>query len=84
VTARILKALPFGHHVRATTPFVALDRSLSKACWCCMAVCPEAVLGKVEFGWHKHAVVDSDERCTGCGSCLEACKSGALSGRSVS
>jgi NADH dehydrogenase/NADH:ubiquinone oxidoreductase 75 kD subunit (chain G) len=81
LTTRILKALPFGHHGRTCTPFVALDRSLCKACWCCLAVCPESVLGKVELGSHKHAVVDWGERCTGCGSCLKACKSGALSGR---
>ena len=68
---------------RTSTPFVALDRSLCRACWSCVAVCPEDVLGKLEFGWHKHAVVDSGERCTGCGSCLKACESGALSGQGV-
>ena len=70
-------------HGRTSSPFVALDRSLCEVCWRCVAVCPEAVLGKLEFGWHKHAVVDSGERCSGCGKCLKACKSGALSGRSV-
>ena len=70
-------------HSSAASDFVALDRSRWEACWCCVAVCPEAVLGKVEVLWHKHAVIDSGERCTGCGRCLKACKSGALSGRSV-
>lgn len=70
-------------HSRTSTSFLALDRSLCQACWRCVAVCPESVLGKLEFGWHKHAVVDSGERCTGCGSCLKACTSGALSGRRV-
>jgi len=71
------------HQGRTSTPFVALDRSLCEACWCCVAVCPEAVFGKLEVLWHKHAVVDAGERCTGCGKCLAACKSGALSGQSV-
>lgn len=79
----ILKALPFGHHGWTSTPFVSPDRSLCKACWCCLAVCPESALGKVELGWHEHAVIDRGERCPGCGSCLKVCKSGALSGRSV-
>ena len=70
-------------HRRTSTPFLDLDRSLCQACWCCVAVCPEDVLGKLEFPFHKHAVVDSGERCTGCGSCLKACKSGALSGRGI-
>jgi len=70
-------------HRRTSTPFLDLDRSLCQACWCCVAVCPEDVLGKLEFPFHKHAVVDAGERCTGCGSCLKACKSGALSGRGV-
>ena len=71
------------HQGRTSTPFVALDRSLCEACWCCVAVCPEDVLGKLEFPFHKHAVVAVGERCIGCGSCLKACKSGALSGQSV-
>ena len=68
---------------RTSSPFVAVDRSACEACWGCVAVCPEAVLGKVEVLWHKHAVIDSGERCTGCGKCLKACKSGALSVRSA-
>lgn len=70
-------------HSRTASPFIALDHSRCNACWCCVAVCPEAVLGKVEVLWHKHAAVDSGERCRGCGRCVKACKSGALSDRSV-
>ncbi len=70
-----------GRHRRISTPYLDLDRSRCQACWCCVAACPEAVLGKVEFLSHKHAVVDRGDRCTGCGSCLKVCKSGALSGR---
>jgi ferredoxin len=77
----VLSRIPAPWHRSATaTPFVALDRSRCEACWCCVAACPEAVLGKVEFFHHKHAVVEAGERCTGCGKCVKACRSGALSG----
>jgi ferredoxin len=78
----VLSRIPGPRHGSGTsTPFVVLDRSLCEACWCCMAACPEAVLGKVQFFRHKHAVIEAGERCTGCGKCVAACKSGALRDR---
>jgi 2-oxoglutarate ferredoxin oxidoreductase subunit delta len=81
LASRLLRHLPFDHRGRISTPYVALNRSLCKACWRCVAACPESVLGKVEVGSHKHAVVDARDRCTGCGSCVEACRAGALTSR---
>ncbi|MEZ5125304.1 MAG: 4Fe-4S binding protein [Thermoleophilia bacterium] len=69
-------------HVSTTTArFVVLDRSRCEACWSCVEACPEAVLGKVEFFRHRHAVVEAGERCRGCYRCVKACKAGALSRR---
>lgn len=68
----------------ATTPFVTLDRSRCDACWECIAVCPESVLGKVDVWHHRHAVVRAGDRCQGCGRCIKACTAGALSHRSDS
>jgi len=64
---------------RTSTPFVVLDRSLCEACWSCVDACPQGVLGKVRFLWHKHAVVAQAERCTGCRRCLGVCAPAALS-----
>ncbi len=69
-------------HRRATaTPFVLLDRSRCEACWSCVETCPEAVFGKVEFLRHRHTVVETGDRCLGCGRCVKVCKSGALTRR---
>jgi 2-oxoglutarate ferredoxin oxidoreductase subunit delta len=69
-----------GRGSRTSTPFVLLDRSRCEACWSCVDACPKEVLGKLEFLWHKHAVVAHAERCTGCRACLGVCVPGALSG----
>jgi AcrR family transcriptional regulator len=39
------------------------------------------VLGKVELGPHRHAVVVAGDRCTGCARCVKVCRSEALSRR---
>jgi 2-oxoglutarate ferredoxin oxidoreductase subunit delta len=67
-------------HSRTITAHIVLDRSLCEACWSCVEACPQGVLGKVRFLWHKHAVVAHAERCTGCRRCLGVCASAALSG----
>jgi ferredoxin len=72
---------PSRHGRRGATPFVALDRSRCTACWDCIAVCPESVLGKIDVWLHRHAVVRDGDRCTGCRRCIKACAAGALSDR---
>jgi 2-oxoglutarate ferredoxin oxidoreductase subunit delta len=66
---------------RDATPFVRLDRSRCEACWECIAVCPESVLGKIDVWLHRHAVVRDGDRCQGCRRCVKVCAAGALSDR---
>ena len=64
---------------RVASPFVTLDRSRCEACWECIAVCPESVLGKIDVWFHHHAVVSAGDRCLGCRRCIKVCAAGALS-----
>ena len=66
---------------RGATPFIVLDQSRCEACWECLAVCPESVLGKVDVWFHRHAVVRQGDLCRGCRRCVKACAAGALSDR---
>ena len=66
---------------RVASPFVTLDRSRCEACWECIAVCPESVLGKIDVWFHHHAVVSAGDRCLGCRRCVKVCAAGALSVR---
>jgi NAD-dependent dihydropyrimidine dehydrogenase PreA subunit len=64
---------------RVASPFVTLDRSRCEACWECIAVCPESVLGKIDVWFHHHAVISAGDRCLGCRRCIKVCAAGALS-----
>jgi Pyruvate/2-oxoacid:ferredoxin oxidoreductase delta subunit len=66
---------------RDTTEFIMLDRSRCEACWECIAVCPEAVFGKVDVWLHRHAVVRTADACSGCRRCIKVCACAALSDR---
>ena len=66
---------------RDATAFVKLDRSRCEACWECIDVCPESVLGKIDVWFHRHAVVRDGDRCLGCRRCIKVCAAGALSDR---
>jgi Fe-S-cluster-containing hydrogenase component 2 len=66
---------------RVASPFVTLHRSRCEACWECIAVCPESVLGKIDVWFHHHAVVSAGDRCLGCRRCIKVCAAGALSTR---
>jgi NAD-dependent dihydropyrimidine dehydrogenase PreA subunit len=68
---------------RSATAFVVLDRSRCEACWECLEVCPQAVLGKVDFLGHRHAKVKTAEDCMGCGRCVKVCGAGALTRRNA-
>ena len=80
-TNRAPDVLPSRRAGRHATPFVTLDRSRCEACWKCIAVCPESVLGKIDIWLHRHAVVRDGDQCRGCHLCVKVCATGALSGR---
>ncbi len=66
-----------------STDYVTLERSRCEACWSCVEACPNGVLRKVRIGPHRHAHVSAPERCVGCGRCLKACESLALTARAA-
>ncbi len=56
------------------TPFIALNTSKCKACWKCIAACPNDVIGKVDFLGHRHARIDKPDNCSGCTKCVKLCE----------
>lgn len=68
--------LPFPRHTE--TPYILLNTSRCKACWDCVTVCPQHVLGKVNLPFHKHARIDRTKKCKGCLRCIKACSNHAI------
>ena len=67
---------PFVRH--KTTSFICLDTHQCQACWECIAVCPNHVIGKTPFKFHQHARIDAATQCTGCKKCVRACPHNAI------
>ncbi|MDR1056019.1 MAG: 4Fe-4S binding protein [Prevotellaceae bacterium] len=61
------------------TPYVCANLRKCKACWKCMYNCPEKVIGKVGFLWHKHIVIKNAGNCIGCKKCIRICPYGVFS-----
>ncbi|MDR3226164.1 MAG: 4Fe-4S binding protein [Prevotellaceae bacterium] len=55
------------------TKHVWIDPRKCVACWKCVDACPEHVIGKVGFLWHKHIIIKNPERCIGCKKCIKTC-----------
>jgi ferredoxin len=68
--------LPLPRHTK--TPYILLDTRRCKACWACVDVCPQRVVGKVDFRFHRHAHIDRAKDCRGCLRCLSACSHQAI------
>ena len=64
---------------QAKTNNILLDTRKCEACWKCMEVCPNNVIGRVNLPWHKHALIRNIDKCTGCSKCVKACKFNAIS-----
>ncbi len=68
--------LPFPRHTQ--TKFIRLNLHECRACWSCVAICPNGVIGKIDSPVHKHAHIDCAEQCRGCKKCVRACPNGAI------
>ena len=64
---------------KARTSYIQLDTGKCKACWKCLRGCKNQVIGKVEFLWHKHALIVNPDACNGCLSCVKTCQYDAYS-----
>ena len=60
------------------TRHIQLDSRQCEACWKCVEVCPQRVIGKMNFFFHKHAVFRRPEECSGCRKCVKVCEYHAL------
>jgi len=72
----IRKHLPLSSHL--STKFITIDTGKCQACWKCVEICPNQVLGKVMFFKHRHAHVDHAEACKGCKKCVRICPNTAI------
>lgn len=59
--------------------YVFLNTEKCKACWKCIENCPNHVIGKIDFHWHKHALIIEGNKCSGCLNCVKTCQFGAFS-----
>ena len=60
------------------TGYIQLYSRNCMACWECIRICPQKVIGKVDIIIHKHARINSSKECTGCLKCVRTCKNGAI------
>ena len=61
---------------RTTTAFIHLDVHQCQACWECIAMCPQQVMGKSPL--KKHVRIIAADQCTGCKKCVRACTYNAI------
>ncbi|HBX52606.1 MAG: hypothetical protein A2W98_14540 [Bacteroidetes bacterium GWF2_33_38] len=61
------------------TAFVLLDTKKCEACWKCLDVCTNNVIGRINLPWHKHIRFVNGSSCIGCMKCVKICKTGAIS-----
>ncbi|MDE5637479.1 MAG: ferredoxin family protein [Alistipes sp.] len=47
------------------------------ACWACVEACPRKAVGKIDFAWHRHAVLHR-AACIGCMKCVRTCPNGCF------
>ena len=62
---------PFRRHTM--TKYIEVRTRSCEACWDCLDVCSNQVLGKLEMGPHRHIRITASENCKGCKKCVQAC-----------
>lgn len=60
------------------TPYVKVDLHKCKACWKCIVACPQQVIGRISFLWHKHIILKDSDNCSGCKKCIGICPYGVF------
>jgi len=60
------------------TKHIWINTELCKACWECIPVCPNNVIGEINFSFHKHAHIDNGGNCKGCMACTKVCPNKAI------
>lgn len=60
------------------TTYIQLDTKKCIACWECLSVCKNNVIGRINLPWHKHSKFVNSNDCTGCLKCVNTCEPGAL------
>jgi Pyruvate/2-oxoacid:ferredoxin oxidoreductase delta subunit len=76
-----MKSQRKGHtsfHGHTKTKFILIDTHQCQACWKCVEICPNQVLGKVSVFFHQHVRVDQAEACKGCKKCVKVCPNAAI------
>lgn len=63
---------------QAKTNYILLDTRKCEACWKCLELCLNNVIGRVNLPWHKHALLKKSDNCTGCSKCIKACEFNAI------
>lgn len=61
------------------TVFILLNKKKCVACWKCLDVCINNVLGRINLPWHKHILLVNRSACIGCMKCVKICNTGAIS-----
>lgn len=62
----------------AATQYIIIDPHRCAACWQCVEECPQKVIGKLDFLFHKHSHIDNAEACIGCKNCVKNCPNQAI------
>ncbi|WP_084082385.1 4Fe-4S dicluster domain-containing protein [Desulforamulus aeronauticus] len=55
------------------TKHISINTKKCRACYKCIAVCPNDVLTKISFLGHRHVSLKKPENCSGCLACKKVC-----------
>ena len=65
-------------HNHLTTKFIQLNSNNCQACWECLSICPNEVIGKIDIFFHKHAKISEPDKCICCMKSEKVCEYQAI------